>query len=396
MRQGRTRREQGGMRGQAAFLAVALLAVMLAGCPAPEKPSKQYPGFTRVEAPGAPGKYFLDPESVRLEGEQTVFRMLTELPEGDYIVAHVATDGRGNYLRTAASRHRADDSLVETLPGDREWQRAEGDPGLQAVLRAVGPRRPPVRGLTGQIDAGKAMHFLFGNFDAARQTSRWEKIALPKELADNDYFRPGVAGLARPLLAQLYEEDKQIKFMLLTQTRPAGERFDCHACAPLLSGFVFVHQEETWVLETEDRYITFAGKYGEGPEAKLAQIGPTHFGVICRGSDVNQGYSSAYAFVLAPRGGKFRELINLDLGGDNEGAVVAGKKDKDYWAYRAEYEFVPGSEAAFYDLKVITRGTRQGPKGKKLMADRTDYYVFQGDGYMLRPGPAPGARDPGR
>ncbi len=371
-------------RGAIRVILVLVMTLAWSGCGRQEEKPVARPGFTPIPVPGAAAKFFLEDKSVRREGEVINFMLLTELEKGEYLLQAMRLDGKGGYQRLAGGRYRKDGTLAAMVPAEPDWQRVEKDPEMAAVAQAVGARVPESRAIVGEIDAAKAMDLIFGNFDAARGTSRW-RINLPPALGENDFFPPGEEGLATKALAQLFEEGGTIKYLLITQSRPAEETFECHACAPLLSGFIFAFREGKWLVEMEDRYISFAGIYGEAPEGKLLQLGKDRFGVIFEGGDTAQGYTSRYAFILAPVGGKLRTVAELDLGGDNTGACPLGKKDKNYWGYTGQYEFMPTDERPFYDLKLVTRGTRGGLRGKKLSANGEKYFVFEGERYVERP-----------
>jgi|GEM_PF-5270918 len=363
---------------------LVLVILLLAACGPREEKAVERPGFTPVPIPGSTVKVFLEDGSVRQEDGIITSNLLTELEKGEYTVQGVRLDDQGRFQRLSGGHYRKDGTLAAALPGDTGWQPVATDPVLLAVRDAVQARIRESLARAGEIDLAKAMQQVFGNFDAAQGSSRW-RPSLPKSLGENDFFPPGEEAVAKPALAQLFEEDGKIKYLLLTQSIPAGEIFNCHACAPLLSGFVFGYDNGTWHLETEDRYITFAGKYGEAPEAKLLQMGQGRFGVILTGADMAQGYTTSYALFLAPRAGRFQNLVELDLGGDNEGACAGGKKDKNYWSYATQYEFVAPGTGPFYDLKVTVRGTRGGRGGKKVSANSEKYYIFRGDQYIEQP-----------
>lgn len=372
------------MQGKIAFF--VLMSLILAACGPREDQPVARPGFTPVPIPGSTARVLLEDASLRQEGDLTTGNLLTELPKGEYILQGVRLDGQGRFQRLAGGRHRKDGTLAAALPGETGWQPVSADPVMLAVRDAVLARIQASRPQAEEIDPAKAMQQVFGNFDAAQGVSRW-RPRLPQALGENDFFPPGEEALAHKALAQLFEEDGKIKYLLLTQSRPAGETFDCHACAPLLSGFVFRYDNGTWHLETEDRYITFAGKYGEAPGGKVLQMGKGRFGVILTGEDTAQGYSTRYALFLAPRQGRFQDLLELDLGGNNEGACAAGKKDKHYWSYTTQYEFVAPGAGPFYDLKVTVRGTRGGRGGKRISANSEKYLVFNGERYVEKSRP---------
>lgn len=221
------------------------------------------------------------------------------------------------------------------------------------------------------IDAGKAMRYIYDNYDQKTGESIWTETKLNlaivnwlhsslrnnnKKPFDKNKFKIVIKdnfSVVRKVLGG-YLESANDKYLLITEVTPYGKDYTCHACAPLISGFVFSKKENGWWLDVADYFIDFYGQWGEACNGKIIKLGPTKFGVIFEDVFSGQGCEESVGIIIAPIGNKFQKIIELDLGGNNEGRTL---DDNKYYNYKAKYELINHHNKDFYDLKVTTSGT---------------------------------------
>jgi len=66
-----------------------------------------------------------------------------------------------------------------------------------------------------------------------------------------------------------FEDNGIKKFLLLTKSIPVGAPFGCHACAPLIGAAIFSKKNNFWKVESQNKFLLYAGEYGQAPLAKL-------------------------------------------------------------------------------------------------------------------------------
>jgi hypothetical protein len=76
----------------------------------------------------------------------------------------------------------------------------------------------------------------------------------------------------------------------------------------------------------------------------------------------------------------FKEILSTETGGDNSG--TCGDDFILCWSFSSKYEFVPGKNQNFFDLKITTTGTKDGEVEKTVVpVDENKTYVFDGKEY---------------
>lgn len=257
---------------------------------------------------------------------------------------------------------------------------------------------PPKRMILGDFDSGKALELIYGNFDPKKKYAKW---IVTKEEAENlQKLGSGISGtvFTSSASAQKYQytEGGIQKLLFITATAPP--RFDCHACAPLVGGGLFSKTNDGWQLDSETKYITTMGSYGSIPTGKLVPIGPDRQGIVFHQGYLAQGIQGEGVVIIGYTNATLRELISInEYGGNNEGAGCrdtsggsgdsgAGSDTSEFsmpcYSYSSKIDFKAGANPDYYDLVVVTTGTRLGDDDKIHRANATKRYTFTPDGYV--------------
>jgi len=142
----------------------------------------------------------------------------------------------------------------------------------------------------------QAFFMLFGNYDSDHQIAVWENIVFPSK-KDQTFFWGKKIGIVSSLLFARFEDHGDEKFFLLTKTIPVGIPFRCHACLPLISAAVFTKINQHWKIESQNRFLLYAGEYGESPLVKLVTV-ENQQGIQMKYKHYGEGIINNSMFVL--------------------------------------------------------------------------------------------------
>src|SRR5579871_5039045 len=148
--------------------------------------------------------------------------------------------------------------------------------GLSQPAPTTAPA-PPEQDITGDINAAKALKFLYGNFDPAAGTAH----------ADN-----APETLVSQYLTQAAVIDGKPAWFLYTTSNAKGN--DCHACSATLGAALFVQEGQRWIKRAENRNVASVGSFGAPPEGKPVQWGPQAYGILIHGGWVGYGQISGW------------------------------------------------------------------------------------------------------
>ncbi len=105
------------------------------------------------------------------------------------------------------------------------------------------------------------------------------------------------------------------------------------------------------------------------------QIGPDQYGVVFRSTYTSTGNSAESTFVIAYLNGKL-SFLNSILTAEAE--VV-----RNSWSYTSTLEFIPGEQLDFYDLKIVSVGTKY-IEYEISQFEEVRIYTLQDGNYILQ------------
>ena len=233
------------------------------------------------------------------------------------------------------------------------------------------------RGVDEDINTEKALLAVYGNFNPVDKTALWKNIG-PKEKLKSTGFS-GTDGLVTAAFDEHYTEGGKEKYIVVTKTVPAEQDFTCHACGPIVGVISFVRNTGKWVIESESKFVTTSGAWGELPEVKLIRLGTDKHGLRFDGSDMAQGYQTDYIFIVANFTNKFKEIFTLTTREDATGACESDKQNADCnWKYSTTVDLVGRGGADFYDIRTVKTGTHKEEENGKISAvNETAIYTFK-------------------
>ncbi|MCI0658545.1 MAG: hypothetical protein L0170_15950, partial [Acidobacteria bacterium] len=205
------------------------------------------------------------------------------------------------------------------------------------------------------------------------KTSVWAK---PTKAATD------MLGLPSPYYARMagsfpFLEGGSKKLLFVTASAPRN--FDCHGCAPLVSVAVFAQEAGKWKIETTESALTTSGAWGKTGEFKLEKIGPEKHALVVKSAFSAQGENSEMAFFYAREGNRFKQVMQMQVHGDNGGNCGPGMQP--CYDFTSTYEVKPGGAGEYYNVIVSTTGTKINNKGKPAPAKKREIYVFRNGEY---------------
>lgn len=262
-------------------------------------------------------------------------------------------------------------SQIETLP--------TASPPYPGPISATSPPRvaeiptpdcvfvtkPSGASLTEEMSINLALQWLYGDsgcINLAKQEVYVESIGL----ADLKHT------IIKPLVSGFFEQDGLPKFILLTE---GIYLTDCHPCGAKIGGVVFVKRDGAWLEETRNDHIVETGSFGRAPKGQLMQIGADQYGVVIRSTYTSTGNSAESTFVIAYLNGKLSFLNSITTA---EAEVV-----RNSWSYTSTLEFIPGEQLDFYDLKIVSVGTKY-IEHEISQFEEVRIYTLQDDNYILQ------------
>jgi len=186
----------------------------------------------------------------------------------------------------------------------------------------------------------------------------------------------------RICLVKFYREKGINKFFLIFET--INKDYSCHACAPQIGAAIFIHDGIDWQLTKINADIITSGAHGSAPVCKFINIGPDRYAVLFEPVFTMSGEYSASIFIIGERANTIDLLLDLDYRTDfnNSGQCrMAGEKAMPMewplcFGFNSEIKFLPGTTPGYFDLKIITRGTRCNGNGEIVSANIVRHYKF--------------------
>jgi DnaJ domain len=165
-------------------------------------------------------------------------------------------------------------------------------------------------------------------------------------------------------------------FYSSTPLRKAGEKFDCHACKPLLS-MTIVKQLSTgqWTVSLPLRPITYSGAWGKAGDIELAKfyvIGQDRFALITHHHYMAQGLNIYWIEINEVKSSSVQETGSINIGawpyGEANGRCI-GRARSEYPrqcdSIKGQFEFSnEGSE--YFPLYISLTGEKYDEISKKL------------------------------
>lgn len=224
--------------------------------------------------------------------------------------------------------------------------------------------------IKGEFEEGHALTLLYGSFDPRQQLIPWTPT---KEEAEKLDVEPGTKVFTKLLAAKKFTEKGKERIYLVTTTVPEGA--DCHACPAAIGVLTFTHNGDRWDLNLADKVVTRMGSYGEAPTPALLKVGPEKYVLSFSPGDLGQGITSNSEILIGEINNKLGMLLELhDIAGDNGGNC--GDDLGPCWEFTSKFDYLPGKNPDFYDIKVTYSGTKWSETEDKKVEPNNKVQTF--------------------
>lgn len=215
------------------------------------------------------------------------------------------------------------------------------------------------RYVQGEWTEEKGMAVVYGLYDKGMECSKW--VCLPSERKTlGDKIDPEGMLYTRASGHFEFKTAEGRKIMLVTETleRNAGGWEDCHACAPILGLATFGEIDGDWFVESLRRDLETIGSWGKLPPHELVQLGPDNFGVLFEPGYTQMGINETSFYLTGIVDGKFETLLDVESGYSNTGYYFEDFHPEKAYSFASTTQWVKGSNPQWYDLEIVTEGTR--------------------------------------
>ena len=227
--------------------------------------------------------------------------------------------------------------------------------------------------------AKKIMHALYRGYNAKDKTATW-LCNNPDKLAK--FKVPGDTKFSSKLLFLDSITIKGVKQLyVITSSRPNGDDFVCHGCAPLEEVFIFEKDAAAWRLIYR-KIFDQTGSFGESPAFTLKKLGTDSYGFMIEPGFTGQGITEQSIGMYSYYQAEFKSILTIpEVAMDNKGACD-DKVSGNCWSYDYTLKFA-ATPANYNDIILKKKGT-ESKDGKVMAVDTTIKYQFAGNMYMAK------------
>jgi len=245
------------------------------------------------------------------------------------------------------------------------------------------------------FDVPAAMRTLFGNFDPKTESSDYD---VPQttvlDLTGSD-FKVGDDIVVQPLRTLEAIENGKRKVILLTFAVPKEsfgpspdylDRFQCHACAPLIGAAVFVRGDAGWSVESSRTVVARGGGFGHPPtEFRIVAVGPHRIGIEMTYGDIGQGEESISKVIMVPWDGKVDMALRYIAANNNKGACGADADGMPCFSNHRRLEFVVDANRDYYEILLRLSGTdmTEAEPYRSKAVRGWERFTFKDGAYMM-------------
>jgi hypothetical protein len=244
----------------------------------------------------------------------------------------------------------------------------------------------------GEFDPDLALMLAWGDTALSKKDAVWNLSAFlstrptKKEMLEHSLLEEYKLVVSRPdQVLKVTPDGTTIILLAITTPYGVGEgSFSCNACEPLLGAQLWLRQGTTWCLKAEDRAIASMGSMGAFTYLRVdvVKAGSERSGVLFEDDCGKGGYGSIRSVLLIPDGEGFNIAFDEVTAEDNIG--MYGEHEKQSFQYNAKISFIPGQNAEYYNLRIVTSGTKMDDGNRRISWNREKIYVMEKGRYVLK------------
>ncbi len=215
-----------------------------------------------------------------------------------------------------------------------------------AAISATATPKPGPKILVGDFDVNRATNLIYNN--------------------------PTASSYITGVLAASFRQNEEDKIFFITEI--PGD--NCPVCKASIGGAVFVHKNNNWQVESEQRHITMVGAGGRAPAGELIEIGKDRYGLLFYEAYTDTQQFNRQAVLIAPLDDNIRAVFTIQT---DAGAF---QNNKVAWEYHSDIALAQGNHPLYYEITVTTRGSK--PLNNIIQSFETvNVYIFMKTEYRL-------------
>ncbi len=144
--------------------------------------------------------------------------------------------------------------------------------------------------------------------------------------------------------------------IVLTRTGPP----DCcdRSLIPVLGGAVITWNEDAWQVIAYQKWITPFDGFNLLSEGKFIEIGPEKMGLLLPEKTQSGGVHQTWDLLLSEMDGSLKLVAKIETGANNLDQCSLASANIPCWEYKSTYEFAPGNHVEYYEIQIITSGSK--------------------------------------
>jgi len=217
-----------------------------------------------------------------------------------------------------------------------------------------------------------------GKWDEAKARETALAISNKWKFSPDD-FQPGdAADLQHKIYAVLpFDVPGSQRRVLLIATAPPNDT--CHACAPVTGAVIFAAKDGAWQPVYDQASVINSGSFGNPPNARTRNLGPSKPGIEFELNSMAQGYEATSLTFVAEVNHQLREVLSLAIGESNEAADMPPDQT---FRWQAKVEISQSVNEGFADILVKSTGTKPAENGQAIRPySESTTYRFNGEVY---------------
>ena len=161
--------------------------------------------------------------------------------------------------------------------------------------------------------------------------------------------------------------------IVLTKSGPP----DCcdRSFLPMLGAALITQENGAWQVLSHQKWIVPLESFEMIPEARLVEIGPRKTGVAFQELTYENGETQTWNWIIGNIDNHLKPIAKIKTGANNSDQCSPIGADVPCWEYISTLDLVPSSHPQYYEIRLMTKGTKL-VSGKIVPFENTAYYVF--------------------
>ncbi|HBX68157.1 MAG TPA: hypothetical protein DEH25_01880 [Chloroflexi bacterium] len=152
---------------------------------------------------------------------------------------------------------------------------------------------------------------------------------------------------------------------------------DCceRALSPVLGGARLHWEDDRWQVDSYQKLMIPYARFDLLPETSILEIGPEKNALVLTDDPLLARGFQTQQIILAVVDGQLKPVAEIATLANNANLCPPLAETEPCWEYEVAYKFIRGDQPEYFDLRVITEGTKL-VNGNLVGVNETTYYTF--------------------